>query len=52
MSHWLDQIILEQAAHYGLTSAQHAQLSGAADYQELIDAHEVPEPSSSESTEK
>jgi len=37
--HWLDKIIEEQAAHYGLTVEQHARLMGdAAEYQEEIEA--------------
>ena len=49
MSHWLDKIIEEQAAHYGLTVEQHARLmNGAAKYQELIDKHQVEEPTSEE----
>lgn len=43
--HWLDKIIKEQAAAYGLTVEQHARLmGGAAEYQEKIDNHEVDEP--------
>lgn len=43
--HWLDKIIEEQAAHYGLTVEQHTRLkSGATVYQELIDTHQVDEP--------
>lgn len=43
--HWLDRIVAEQAAHYGLTVEQHARLmGGAAAYQELIERLEVDEP--------
>jgi hypothetical protein len=43
-SHWLDPIIREQAAHYGLTPEQHAHLmDGAAKTQERIDTGELPE---------
>lgn len=43
--HWLDKIIAEQAAAYGLTPEQHERLMGsAAEYQERIDNHQVPEP--------
>jgi DNA-nicking Smr family endonuclease len=41
---WLDPIIRQQAAHYGLTVDQHAKLmSGASATQEAIDLHEVTE---------
>ena len=42
--HWLDKIIAEQAAHYGMTVEQHARLmGGAADCQGLIDRGELDE---------
>lgn len=41
---WLDPIIEQQAAHYGLTVEQHkALMDGAATHQELIEIHEVQE---------
>ena len=45
MTHWLDKIVEEQAAHYGLTVEQHARLvRGAGQYQELIEKGQVDEP--------
>lgn len=45
--HWLDRHIIEQANHYGTSPEKLAKLmSDAADYDELIVRHEVPEPSS------
>lgn len=42
---WLDKIVAEQAAHYGLTVAQHANLlDGACEFQELIDCGREEEP--------
>lgn len=42
MSHWLDKIIAEQAAHYGLTVEQHTDLiRGAATHQEAVEAEEA-----------
>lgn len=47
--HWLDRIIEEQAAAYGLTVEQHARLmGGAAEYQEQIERNEVDEPTDKE----
>ena len=53
MSHWLDKYIVEQSADYGLTVEQKSNLfSGAAEYQELIDTHEVDEPQTQRDDEK
>lgn len=41
---WLDEIIEEQAAHYGLSVQQHAVLMNeAAQHQELIESAQVQE---------
>jgi hypothetical protein len=43
---WLDKYVAEQAAYYGMTPEKKAALfNGAADYDELILAGEVEEPS-------
>jgi len=43
--HWLDKHIAEQAAHYGLTVANHSKLMrGAADYQYDIEQLLVDDP--------
>ena len=45
MYYWLDRIIEEQAKHYGVTPAkQKVLISGAAEYQELIEQGVVDEP--------
>lgn len=47
MYEWLDKIIAEQAAHYGLTVEQHAQLQrDAATVQERLEQPYVYEPDS------
>lgn len=45
MYEWLDKIIADQAEHYGLTRAKHAELvNGAAEYQEQIEHGTEEEP--------
>lgn len=45
MPSWLDPIVRQQAAHYGLSVEKHAALvSNAATYQHLIDSYQVDEP--------